>query len=150
MRHLVLKLEVIDNLELAHPFIKGFEKTVVCYDEQQAIDAGNLLFTDYKNLIGRGIFHSANPPTDSKEPTSTPPSADILVESGRTVCTTTFYVGLAITKAPATTGEEKTASSTRKLDIGWPTQDFTAMCKAWEKYDENSMGICVKYVKRYF
>lgn len=40
LRHLVLKLEVIEDLESAHPFIKGYDKTVVCYSEQQAIDAG--------------------------------------------------------------------------------------------------------------
>lgn len=35
----------------------------------------------------------------------------------------------------------------RKLDISWPTQDFTKMLTSWDKYDETSMHITVKYIK---
>jgi poly(A) polymerase Pap1 len=70
---------------------------------------------------------------------SQPPSADF-----RRIHTTTFYIGLAIEpRAPGDTAP-------RKLDISWPTSEFTKMCKQWEKFNEKTMGICVKYIKRYF
>jgi poly(A) polymerase len=127
LRHLVIKLEFVENLVSAHPFIKGFDKAVVCHTEQEAIDAG------------RGIFDN-DIPTESSE--------HDLDENGnsdpyeRTVFTTTFYIGLAI--EPRAVG----VTTPRKLDISWPTSEYTKLCKQWERYDEKSMGICVKYIKR--
>jgi Poly(A) polymerase predicted RNA binding domain len=37
----------------------------------------------------------------------------------------------------------------RKLDISWPTTEFTKMVKSWDKYDESKMGIVVRHIKRY-
>lgn len=41
------------------------------------------------------------------------------------------------------------STTPRQLDISWPTAEFTKMVKSWDKYDEISMGIVVKYVKWY-
>ena len=38
----------------------------------------------------------------------------------------------------------------RKLDISYPTTEFTKLVKMWEKYDESQMGIFVRNIKRYF
>jgi poly(A) polymerase len=36
----------------------------------------------------------------------------------------------------------------RRLDISWPTADFTKMVKSWDKFDEVKMGIIVRHIKR--
>lgn len=36
----------------------------------------------------------------------------------------------------------------RRLDISYPTTEFTKLVKLWEKYDESSMGIIVRHIKR--
>ncbi|CAG8820416.1 26140_t:CDS:2, partial [Gigaspora rosea] len=53
----------------------------------------------------------------------------------RVIYTTTFYIGLEI------------ESGSRQLDLTWPTQEFIKFVKGWDKYDEKSMGITIRYVK---
>lgn len=36
----------------------------------------------------------------------------------------------------------------RRLDIWYPTTEFTKQVKSWEKFDESSMGIVVRHIKR--
>ncbi|KAJ7614911.1 Poly(A) polymerase central domain-containing protein [Roridomyces roridus] len=36
LRHLIMKLEFVDNLQLAHPFVKGFERVIRCASEEEA------------------------------------------------------------------------------------------------------------------
>jgi poly(A) polymerase len=126
LRHLVLKLELIESLVLAHPFTRGFDRSIVCFNERQAIDAGRgVFYTDVDDAVG----------TEYDVP------EDVETE-GRMVHTTTFYIGLAI--EPRAAG----ISTPRRLDISWPTSEFTKICKQWEKFDETSMGICIKHIKR--
>lgn len=56
------------------------------------------------------------------------------------IYTTTFYIGLSI--EPKLAGE-----GPRKLDISYPTAEFTGKVKQWEQYDEASMGIVVRHIK---
>ena len=65
-------------------------------------------------------------------------------ESGRrTVYTTTFYIGLKIEPRQAHEGP------TRRLDISYPTMDFTQKVKQWDQFDEAAMGIVVRHIKGY-
>ena len=36
----------------------------------------------------------------------------------------------------------------RRLDISYPTTEFTKLVKMWEKFDEATMGIVVRHIKR--
>ena len=76
IRQLVMKLEYVDALTLAHPFVKGFDQTLFCLsdDEVRACACGEVSDTVLKR---------------KKE--------DIEGKDGSsTVYTTTFYIGLAI------------------------------------------------------
>ena len=116
LRQMVQKLEMVENLSLAHPFIKGFSRVTKCYNEQQAMDAAHGIFPpEYENPEGE-VF--------------------------RTVYTMTFYIGLAVQP------KNPTNNAPRKLDISWPTAEYLKLVKGWEKYDENTMGIVVQYIKR--
>lgn len=37
----------------------------------------------------------------------------------------------------------------RKLDISYPTTEFTKMVKMWDHYDDVLMGIVVRHIKRF-
>jgi poly(A) polymerase len=76
IRQLVMKLEYVDSLTLAHPFVKGFDQVSYCLDEEEvhAIAQGEVT----EAIAGR-----------KKE--------DIEGKEGAyPVYTTTFYIGLAI------------------------------------------------------
>ncbi|KAI0053714.1 poly-A polymerase [Auriscalpium vulgare] len=121
LRQLVMKLEFVESLLLAHPFIKGFEQVSYCISEEEF------------RLVASG---------ETTEAITSRKKEDIEgVEGARPVYSTTFYIGLAIApKQPGSTGP-------RKLDISWPTTEFTKMVKLWDKFDEVKMGIVVRHIK---
>ncbi|SCV68510.1 BQ2448_631 [Microbotryum intermedium] len=118
VRQLVMKLEFVDTLTLAHPYVKGFDRTYYCVsrEEQHAVATGEV-----------------PPEVDIR------PESELNPEEGGTVYTTTFYIGLMIEKKPG--------SGPRKLDISYPTTEFTKLVKMWDRYDESTMGIIVRYIK---
>jgi len=121
IRQLVMKLEYVESLILAHPFIKGFEQGCHCLSEEEirAVAQGEISETIAKR---------------KKEDIEGKPG-------GAPVYTTTFYVGLAIEpKQPGAVGP-------RRLDISYPTTEFTKLVKMWEKFDETTMGIVVRNIK---
>lgn len=121
LRQLVMKLEYVDSLQLAHPFTKGFDQVHYCItdDEVRAVAQG-----DVSDVVSKR----------KKE--------DIEGKDGAsTVYSTTFYIGLAI--EPKQPG----AVVPRRLDISYPTTEFTKLVKMWEKFDDASMGIVVRHVK---
>ncbi|GAA5922355.1 polynucleotide adenylyltransferase PAP1 [Sporobolomyces koalae] len=122
IRQLVMKLEYVDTLVLAHPYVKSFDRVNYCLDdaEQHAVCIGEvpqqMEGRTEKDLVG----------TEGK---------------GGTYWTTTFYIGLQIERKPAN------ASGPRKLDISYPTNEFTKLVKMWDKYDADTMGVIVRYIK---
>jgi len=124
LRQLVMKLELVDNLVLAHPFIDGFSRSTICLTDEEGLNAAH------------GIF-----PKREKEFTEEEQKKLLENNEARIVYTTIFYIGLQI--EPRAAGQ----TAPRKLDISWPTSEFTKLVKSWDKYDENSMGIVVQYIK---
>ncbi|KDR84115.1 hypothetical protein GALMADRAFT_236784 [Galerina marginata CBS 339.88] len=121
LRQLVMKLEYVDSLILAHPFTKGFDQVSYCLSEEEvsAVAQGE---------ISDAIANRKKEDVEGKE-------------GAVPVYTTTFYIGLAIEPKPAG------AVGPRKLDISYPTTEFTKMVKMWEKFDEATMGIIVRHIK---
>ena len=143
-----MKLEFVDTLVLAHPYIKGFDRTSYCISdvEQTAVSIGEV------------------PPAVAART-----EADLVEGQGGTVWTTTFYIGLMIERKPGALeflsgGWEVRggwgladavrltsaagATGPRKLDISYPTNEFTKLVKMWDKYDPDTMGVIVRYIKR--
>ncbi|BGP44856.1 polynucleotide adenylyltransferase [Rhodotorula kratochvilovae] len=120
IRQLVMKLEYVDSLLLAHPFVKSFDRTNHCLDEgeQRAVSIGEV-------------------PAAVERRTE----KDLPPGQGATVYTTTFYIGLQIERKPAG------AQGPRKLDISYPTNEFTKLVKMWDSYDADTMGVIVRYIK---
>lgn len=71
-----MKLEHVESLTLAHPFIKGFDQTLYCLNEDE-------------------VRHSAS--GDPSEAVLRRKKSDMEGKEGASVIyTTTFYVGLAV------------------------------------------------------
>ncbi|KAF8659131.1 hypothetical protein AX16_001901 [Volvariella volvacea WC 439] len=122
IRQLVMKLEYVESLLLAHPFIKGFDQVSYCLtsDEVKQVAQGEI----YEHVRKRK-------PEDIKGH-----------EGATTIYTTNFYIGLAIEKKPPN------STGTRKLDISYPTTEFTKLVKTWDKFNEETMGIVIRHIKR--
>ncbi|KAF9462051.1 poly-A polymerase [Collybia nuda] len=121
IRQLVMKLEYVDSLMLAHPFVKGFDQTSYCVSEEEvrAVAQGE---------ISDAIANRKKEDIEGKEGASS-------------VFSSTFYIGLAIEpKQPGAIGP-------RRLDISYPTMEFTKMVKMWETFNEATMGIVVRHIK---
>ncbi|BGO96658.1 Poly(A) polymerase [Rhodotorula toruloides] len=120
IRQLVMKLEYVDTLLLAHPFVKSFDRVNYCIneEEQRAVSIGEVPAAVDKRT-----------------------EQDLIAGQGGTVYTTTFYIGLQIERKPA--GDK----GPRKLDISYPTNEFTKLVKMWDSYDPDSMGVIVRYIK---
>lgn len=76
LRQLVMKLEFVDSLQLAHPFIKGFEQISYCLSEEEvrAVAQGE---------ISEAVAKRKKEDIEGKEGASQ-------------VHSTSFYIGLAI------------------------------------------------------
>ena len=134
-----MKLEYVESLIIAHPFVKGFDQVSYCLNEEEV------------HLVAQGE------PSDA---ISSRKKEGIEGKEGAgPVYSTTFYVGLAIKPRPGIVSvfaiyglivETLAAGAVepRKLDISWPTTEFTKLVKMWEKYDESTMGIVVRHIKR--
>ncbi|KAI0353127.1 polymerase [Trametes cingulata] len=121
IRQLVMRLEFVDALKLAHPFIKGFDVIYYCLSEEEA------------QAVSRGEIPDAVVRRKQE---------DVAGKEGViTMYTTSFFIGLSI--------KPKEAGSTgpRRLDISYPTAEFIKMVKLWDKYDETAMTIAVRHIK---
>jgi poly(A) polymerase len=76
LRQLVMKLEPVDTLTLAHPFVKGFEQVAYCVSDEEV------------RLVAQG---------ETTETIAKRKAEDIEgMDGARPVYSTTFYVGLGI------------------------------------------------------
>ncbi|KAF9925118.1 polynucleotide adenylyltransferase [Linnemannia zychae] len=120
IRHLVAKLERIDNLVLAHPYIKGTSKVIKYKTAAEKEDAAH-------GIINAQAQEAAEASTDPSE--------------YQTMYISIYYIGLHI---PA---REEGSKVHRKLDLYRPKEEFTEIVKSWDKYDEQTMGIVVQHIR---
>ncbi|KAJ7055025.1 poly-A polymerase [Mycena amicta] len=121
IRQLVMKLEFVESLTLAHPFTRGFEQTFYCLSDEEVRQVA-------QGTISDAVLRRKKEEMDEKD-------------GGGVVYSTTFYIGLMI--EPRQAG----MVGPRQLDISYPTQEFTKLVKVWEKFDEGSMSIVVQHIK---
>jgi poly(A) polymerase len=127
LRQLVMKLENAGDamLEIAHPFIKGFEQVTYCLNEDEVRGAAQGEVTDEMRARTKESI-------EGKEE-----------EGARAIWTMTFYIGLEIKVRDKTTDKTK-----RKLDISYPTNDFMKQVKMIDSFEEATMGIVIRHIKR--
>ena len=76
IRQLVMKLEFVESLTLAHPFVKGFEQALYCLNEEEVRACAS-------GEIAEAVLRRKKEDIEGKDGAST-------------IYTTTFYIGLAI------------------------------------------------------
>lgn len=127
IRQLVNKLELVEQVERAHPFIKGFDRISICSN-----------VTDKNNAAHGEVIAIPTPPHTDAETTSSDTMGD--EHFPMTLYTTLYYVGLSVrSKDPLN----------RQLDISWPSNEFMKLVKAWDHYDDADMAISVRCIKLY-
>lgn len=136
-----MKLEYVESLALAHPFIKGFEQVSYCLTDEEV------------RAVAQGEISEAIAKRKKEDIEG--------VEGGSAVYSTTFYIGLVVEPRQRTSSPipvcvvthpclcEAGSVGPRRLDISYPTTEFTKLVKMWEKFDENKMGIVVRHIRRY-
>jgi poly(A) polymerase len=158
LRQLVNKLELVDQINRAHPFIKGFDLLITCNsaEEEGIISRGDIPVTvELKSdLLSRDALDGTKDMDNVKdEGSSEHPNGSVSSVIGnkrkdgsiypKPMWVTTFYVGLQIKpKDPL--------NPSRHLDISWPSSEFIKLVKSWDKYDGEKMAITVRCIKKYF
>ncbi|CEG74468.1 Putative Poly(A) polymerase [Rhizopus microsporus] len=95
LRQLVLKLEVVDMIELAHPYVKGFDKVHYCLTEKEVEDAmKGVLLKDRSISVEEGSLETDHTELLKEKKVITEDD----VKNIKKVYTTTFYIGLEISK----------------------------------------------------
>ncbi|KAI8620218.1 Poly(A) polymerase central domain-containing protein [Chytriomyces sp. MP71] len=160
LRQLIMKLETLDCISIAHPYIKSIEKVTTCTSRSEAISVATgqqpALGTT-SDLAPTPAASAAVPPAngtgsapgeENADPAAAPgtgaadaDAAPAAQQAQQAVYTTTFYIGLQI--AP----KDPTSNAPRKVDITRPTNEFTTLVRGWDKYDEAHMGVCVHHIK---
>lgn len=156
LRQLVLKLEVVDMINLAHPYVKGIDKVHYCLSpaETEVVTKGG-------DLPGRSIRVEEG--SLEMNHTEALKQQGLVTEENenniKRIFSTTFYIGFVIApkigKCCKRSGMDSVAKRTgfaageeqRKLNLVWPVQDFTKLVKTWDKFDEKEMKITIQSIK---
>lgn len=95
LRQLVLKLELVDMLVLAHPYIKPLDRVHYCSTDQEALDAAYGVFNQATTFAltegNMDVNHMELLKENSENSDSQEPQEPL-----RKVYTTTFFIGLFI------------------------------------------------------
>lgn len=133
LRQLINKLELVEQIDKAHPFIKGFDRSIVCKTKEAKRGAAHGdLPDDVDENLPAPEAQAKNEVSEGEEP-----AEDQFVPV--TVWTTCFYVGLQV----------KPKEGSKQLDISWPSTEFMKMVRGWDAYDETKMAISVRCIKKY-
>ena len=120
VRLLVQRLETVEGVELAHPYVKPFDNKYFCASTEVA----NNIVATYGDVKGEKVAEGV--PTER------------LQESDHEVHLTKFFIGLQV---------DINKCGDKKLDIQQPCADFISKCKAWADFDAAVHGINIRNVK---
>ncbi|CEG69409.1 Putative Poly(A) polymerase [Rhizopus microsporus] len=134
IRQLVLQLELLEPLELAHSFIHGIEKVHYCLSKEE----------QWYIAYGHSIDGRSFPMDSTLTRKDYVRKMRLAIEQERSMTplyTTTFYVGLKFKSV------KDSPTNNRKLDLIWPKREFLKMAKIWDKFNPETMGIALRHIK---
>lgn len=120
VRFLVQKLELTEGIAMAHPYVKPFEVSLKCRDDEQV----KQVIDGYGNLQGEKLTEGLDLMEEN-------------AENAKDVHLTKLYIGLSITEGH------------KKLDIQYPCSEFFNICKGWTEFSEEKNVVLIKNVKLY-
>lgn len=126
VRLLVQKLEMVDGIEIAHPYVSDFNDNYYCNDKEQVEN----VIQGYGSLAGERsaseILHGDFP------------NKDEVIKSKLELHLTKLYIGLEI---------DLRKQGEKKLDIQYPCSEFFNVCKGSPLYNESNFNIQIKHVR---
>lgn len=150
LRQLVMRLELVENLEIAHPFIKSFSKVVLCKTEADKRNATHGIYPIETPEIAKEISANAvnTGDADMTSGTQNKGEGDDQV-TPFSIYLTIFYIGLSVKPRDSSSGTPASTTSTgpRKLDISLPILEFQRLVKSWDKFDDPTMGIIIQHIR---
>lgn len=136
VRLLVQKLENFPGVDLAHPYVKEFEKTYL-YKTSEELTAIEKNFGQYKNEEYLKANHIELTEENKAEYEDKPEFKKVHI--------TALYIGLAITLPPSANGTQD-----KKFDIHIPCNEFFQICRSFKEYEDASKyQIKIQHVKLY-
>ncbi|KAE8224528.1 hypothetical protein CF319_g2598 [Tilletia indica] len=148
LRHLVLSTEAQPGVKIAHPYTREIDLVSECHTDEEVrrVATGDVppeVAARARTVEGEGVLPESKEVDKLKEIESKEEEAR--KKGRRTIWTTTFYIGLALHDG----SDDKTGQSApKRLDLVGPIQDFKGRCTEWATYDESTMGVVVRHVKR--
>ena len=129
LRLLVQKLELVEGIELAHPYVKSFENGYYCDNAEEAHEIMNLYGTLKGDDRVKGVLHAENNDNNKEN-----------VENKVELHMTKLFIGLKL---------DLSKEGEKKLDIQYPCAEFFNICKGWQDFDSEKHFIQIKNVKLY-
>jgi len=153
-----MRIEMVEGIILAHPFNSSFDKVHYCTTDDEAAQVATGETIKHLRAESTNLQKTALAAGSVIESLDDTDGAALTPNTSITVYTSTFYIGLNISlkdgKSPlgcsvssehylvAVTGE------TRKLDISWPSQEFYDICRHSPGYNEDSMNVSIKHIRK--
>ncbi|ODV93894.1 hypothetical protein PACTADRAFT_18518 [Pachysolen tannophilus NRRL Y-2460] len=131
VRLLVQKLEVVEGVDLAHPFVEPIEKSFYVSNEEVGPFLENVGTLKCEQEFKDKIIEINEISTKENNALEIPKNE--LHVMG-------LYIGLVINLKN---------QQDKKIDLQEPCQDFYRICREWSEYDENIHSISIKHVKLY-
>ena len=165
IRQLVMRLEVLDSITIAHPFVKSIDSVHYCVDEEEAmkVSAGEAegrrrVEADIKEIVkGDGDKIDGEVATNGDGASAAAPAAAAEeVEANLQIFTTSFFVGIEVDRSDREwfaiehdleVTDKRTDS--KRLDITWAAQEFTDKCNEWPSYDPAQMSVRIKHLRKW-
>ncbi|PVU93805.1 hypothetical protein BB561_003024 [Smittium simulii] len=134
LRHLVMKLENIEHVVLAHPHIDNFDQAYTCKNADIALQIANGNMPNAQ-LSNDPIMVSSLPYSSNQ---SLPDDHESTLYK---LYSTVFFVGLLISKKPSG------FVGNRRIDLSWPAQEFLMLIKQTEMWNPENMFINIRFFK---
>lgn len=139
LRLLVQKLELVEGIELAHPYNKVIDQTIACDTEQEAERVADGGEPKPETVVEESAAIADHPEvTDATDtpvagalPNEVAPSTKILVH------TASLFIGLQLAPHQQST----------QIDLQWPCTEFYETCLSWPTYNVDKFCISIKIVK---
>ena len=166
VRRLVSGMEMSQsNVEIAHPFNKGFERIHRCRGdaEIERVQQGSLEYqapdtkTETTDAINDPAHkavaeHGESGPVPKTEDAESETSTKSNGEVEQTVYTTTYYVGIELVPGecpiPGSYPHLLIRLDSKSLDISYSVQEFKRTCMDWGPYDEAVNSIKVIHTRK--
>lgn len=136
LRLLVQKLEAIQGIALAHPYVKAFMNTYLCDDEETLFK----MKESYGTLEGEKYAKEHVKEVEIGDDTDVKKIEEDAAKEGKLVLhMMKLYVGLKV----------DVHGPNKKMDIQTPCSEFDAICRNWGDYDKDKNSLSIRQVKLY-